>query len=94
MKTVSATCVYHGTIIYNLTVNHKGELITLIRHNESDSSATDYNSFKDMYRAILNLLRVNNFRVKYIEAFNSRWYDIQFIDALNPTLIETFSIKE
>ena len=47
-----------------------------------------------MYRAILNLLRVNNFRVKYIEAFNSRWYDIQFIDALNPTLIETFSIKE
>lgn len=94
MKTASATCVYHGTTIYNLTVNHKGELITLIRHKESDSSAPDYNSFKDMYRAILNLLRVNNFRVKYIEAFNSRWYDIQFIDELNPTLIETFSIKE
>ena len=94
MKTVSATCVYHGTTIYNLTVNYKGELITLKRNDISDSHVKTYDSFRDMYCAILTILKSNNFKVKYIQAFNSKWYDIQFIDALNPTLIETLSIKE
>ena len=94
MKTVSATCVYHGTTIYNLTVNYKGELITLKRNEISDSCVKTYDSFRDMYCAILTILKSNNFKVKYIQVFNSTWYDIQFIDALNPTLIETLSIKE
>lgn len=94
MKTVSAICVYHGTTIYNLTANHKGELIQLKRVDMSDSDAKPYNSFRDMYKAILTILNINGFKVKYITAFNANWYDIQFIDALNPTLIETFSIKE
>ena len=94
MKTVSVTCIYHGKTIYNLTVNYKGELITLKRHDISDSNVKAYESFRDMYCAILTILKSNNFKVKYIQAFNSKWYDIQFIDALNPTLIETFSIKE
>ena len=94
MKTVSVTCVYHSTTIYNLTVNYKGELITLKRHDISDSSVKVYESFRDMYCAILTIIKANNFKVKYIQAFNSKWYDIQFIDTSNPTLIETLSIKE
>nr|DAX01864.1 MAG TPA: hypothetical protein [Caudoviricetes sp.] len=94
MKTVSAICVYHGTTIYNLTASHKGELIQLKRVDMSDSDAKSYNSFRDMYKAILTILKMNGLKVKYKTEFNANWYDIQFIDALNPTLIETFSIKE
>lgn len=94
MKVVSAICVYHGTTIYNLTVNCKGDLIVLNRHDISDNNAKEYNNFKEMYKAILTILKNNCFKVKYRSAFNSNWYDIQFIDALNPTRIETFSLKK
>ena len=94
MKTVSAICVYHGTAIYNVTVNHKGDLITLKWNSMWDSSVKPYDSFNDMYKAILSILKNNGFQVKYRNAFNLNWYDIQFIDAHNPTHIQTFAIKE
>lgn len=92
MKTVSAICVYHGTTIYNLTVNYKGDITTLKRYDISDNNAKEYNSFKEMYKTILKILKTNNFKVTYTEDFMRRWYNIQFIDVLNPTRIETFSL--
>lgn len=94
MKTVSAICVYHGTTIYNLTVNYKGDITTLKRYDISDNNVVEYNNFKEMYKAILKILKAKNFKVTYTEDFMSRWYNIQFIDALNPTRIETFSFKK
>lgn len=94
MKTVSAICVYHGTTIYNLTVNYKGDITTLKRYDISDNNAKEYINFKEMYKAILEILKANNFNVTYTEDFMARWYNIQFIDALNPTRIDTFSLKK
>lgn len=45
MKTVSAICVYHGTTIYNLTANYKGELIQLKLNGLSGSPVKEYTSF-------------------------------------------------
>lgn len=94
MKTVSAICVYHGTTIYNLTVNYKGELTQLKLNGLWDSNVKEYDSFRELYKAILTVLKANGFRVRYMPAFNSNWYDIQFIDAMNPTHIETLPLKE
>lgn len=94
MKTVSAICVYHETTIYNLTANYKGELIQLKLNGLSGSPVKEYTSFRELYKAILTVLKANGFRVRYIPAFNSNWYDIQFIDAMNPTHIETLPLKE
>lgn len=94
MKTVSTICVYHGTQIYNLTVNYKGELTQLKWNGLGDSNVKEYDSFRELYKAILTALKANGFKVRYINAFNTNWYDIQFIDAMNPTHIETLSFKE
>ena len=76
MKTVSATCVYHGTTIYNLTANHKGELIQLKRVDMSDSDAKPYNSFRDMYKAILTILKMNGLKQKGKQKYETvyQWY--------------------
>lgn len=79
MRKVSAT------VIYNLTVNHKGVLIPLVAYEKR--------TFQTMYKSVLNILKNNNFYCGHYEQFGRRWYDIQFINLENPVNIEKFGME-
>lgn len=91
MKTVTATVVYSNNAICNLTVNHKGNLVTLIKLNPDESKP--FISFNGMYAFVLKMLKNNDFKCNYFEAFGARWYNIQWIDVNNPTRIENFGYR-
>lgn len=46
-----------------------------------------------MNKSILKILKNNNFYCGYYEQFGRRWYDIQFINLENPTIIEKFGAE-
>lgn len=85
MKKVNCIVVfkYNGDnyILESITVKHK--------HNNTPlffGSYRYYKRFNDMYEAVLNLLKVNNMYVHTWEEFNSKWYDIDFINIENYTV--------
>ena len=84
MKKVSATVIYRDNTIYNLTVNHKGNLTQLVTNDSANSNG----SFQDMYKRVLNTLKNNNLYCGYYDVFNRRWYDIQFINLDSPFTID------
>ena len=84
MKKVSATVIYRDNIIYNLTVNHKGNLTQLVTNDSANSNS----SFQDMYKRVLKILKNNNLYCGYYDMFNRRWYDIQFINLDRPFTID------
>ena len=84
MKKVSATVIYRDNTIYNLTVNHKGNLTQLVTNDSENSNG----SFQDMYKRVLMALKNNNLYCGCYEMFNQRWYDIQFINLDRPFTIE------
>jgi hypothetical protein len=92
-KKVTATVIYKGHRCYNLTVNHKGNLIPLIRYDMDSNLPFDYPSFQDMYAAVLNTIKFNRFTVFHHHEFNSDWYDIQFIDINNPVKINKYGFN-
>lgn len=95
MKKVSATVLYKDNIIYNMTVNHKGALIPLVRYDETNiKHPREKRTFQEMYGSVLNILKNNGFYVGYFIAFNAKFYDIQFININNPVEIETMAYKE
>ena len=63
--------------ILRITVKHKNENIPLYAANEQ------YRFFDEMYSAVLEILKANNFYVHTWEMFESTWYDIDFIDVDN-----------
>ena len=63
--------------ILNITVKHKNENIPLYAANEQ------YRFFDEMYSAVLEILKANNFYVHNWEMFESTWYDVDFIDVDN-----------
>lgn len=95
MKKVSATVIYKDNLIYNLTVNHKGNLITLVAYDETSvKHPYEKRTFKTMYKSILNILKNNNFYCGYYEEFGKWWYDIQFINLENPVEVNKFGIDK
>ena len=84
MKKVSATVIYRDNTIYNLTVNHKGNLTQLVTNDSANSNG----SFHDMYTRVLKILKNNSLYCSYYDMFNKRWYDIQFINLDRPFTIE------
>ena len=95
MIKVSVTVIYKDNWIYNLTVNHKGKLITLVAYDETDVKHPYANrTFQTMYKSVLNILKNNNFYCDYYEEFGKRWYDIQFINLENPVEINKFGIDK
>lgn len=67
--------------LYNLTVNHKGENITLLYYDMvRQEKPYKYNSFNEMYKSILIILKNNGFYTGYVEEFGRRFYNIQFIE--------------
>lgn len=93
MKTVSATCIIKENRIYNLTVNDKGRYTTLVRYDFDDKEKPYlHQNIKGTILDILSILKSNGFRVRHVDDFGARWYDIQFIDLDNPCVIHKYSI--
>ena len=89
-----ATVIYKDNTIYNLTVNHKGVLITLVAYDEINvKHPYEKRTFQTMYKSVLNILKNNNFYCDYYEQLGLRWYDIQFINLDNPVNIEKFGME-
>lgn len=94
MRKVSATVIYKDNTLYNLTVNHKGDLIPLVAYDEiSVKHPYKKRTFQTMYKSVLNILKNNNFYCAYYEQFGRRWYDIQFINLESPVNIEKFGME-
>ena len=53
-----------------------------------------YDSFNDLYNSILNTLKYNDMYYSYYDDFNSRFYDILWIDCVNPSKIETYGYRK
>lgn len=88
MRKCSATVIYKGTTLYSVYANRKGSITPLI----TDAMRL-YESFQELYEAVLLMLKANNLYCNYYIAFNSKWYDIQFIDLKSPTYIENYGLK-
>lgn len=79
MKTVNCTALYeitiHGYTLHAVATKHRTETVELISLRNAG-----FSKFDDMYNAILNTLKINNYRVHTWEQFDSIWYDIDFIE--------------
>lgn len=80
--------------IHNITVKHKNENITL--YNDTFTLhrlyKTRFNVFNDLYKNVLDILKVNGFYVHSWNIFNSKWYNIDFID-IDTLSIDRFALK-
>lgn len=88
MKKCIATVIYKDNTLKNITVNYKGNLISL------PVTDVQYPTFNTMCKAILLILKSNNYYTGYYEAFNVKFYDIQFIDLNNPVEINKYGYYE
>lgn len=63
MKKASAIVLYDAKSnqIYNLTINHNGNIIPLINYSESKVTPYKYKTFNEMYKCVLNFAKNNNF---------------------------------
>ena len=81
MKKCTCTVIYRYVEkryeILSITVKHKNENIPLYAANEQ------YRFFDEMYSAVLEILKANNFYVHTWEMFESILYDVDFIDVDN-----------
>lgn len=93
MKKVKAICIYRDNKVYNFTALYKDTEIPLIRYSLGDSPY-EYNTFDDLYKDMLSVLKSNDMYCGHIVAFERKWYNISFIDLNNPVEIERFSLKE
>lgn len=59
MRKVSATVIYKDNTLYNLTVNHKGDLIPLVAYDETSvKHPYEKRTFQTMYKSVLNMLKI------------------------------------
>lgn len=89
MRKVYATVIYKNLQIVNISVvTLKGSHIDLTCSN------SQYKTFSDLYRAVLKTLKNNGFYVSYENMFDSRCYNIGFIDYNNPSKVNYMFLKE
>lgn len=90
MRKATATVIYNRNTmqIYNITVNHKSDFITLLSYDLNvPPSPYCYNTFNALYDAVLKILKNNNFYTAVCKQFDADYYDIAFIDINNPVYI-------
>ena len=93
MKKVKAICIYKDNKVYNFTALYKDAEIPLIRYELTGVSPYEYNTFEDLYKDMLSVLKSNDMYCGYSVAFERKWYNISFIDLNNPVEIARFSLK-
>lgn len=94
MRKVKCICIYKDNKIYNLTAQLKDTNVTLLHYVLGDERIIPipHETFWDMYRSVLKVLKHNDLYCGYYEEFNKKWYDISFIDLDSPTDIRKFGI--
>lgn len=82
-------CDYETKQLYNVSVlKRTGEKVCLISYDKNDTvQPYKYSTFKQMELTIFQLLKNNNYYVGYTSEFNSKLYNIYWIDLNNPTHI-------
>lgn len=88
MRKCTATVIHKGNKLCSVYANRKGSIIPLLT-----DAMREYENFQELYRTVLLMLKANNLYCSYYDAFNAKWYDIQFIDLENPTYIENYGLK-
>ena len=103
MRKVVGTVIYKSSTnqTYNITVNYKGQSITLLQYNLTQKeNPYRYNRFNDLYKSVLTIAKNNNFYFGTLDLFGEKengrtWYNIQWIDLDNPCYINRYSyLKE
>ena len=92
MKTVTAICIYDSTkdnIIYNLSFIHNGNIIPMI-YGTNNTPRPTFHYWHDVHKNILKIAKENNMKIKYTQNFNSRLYDIKYIDVSRPGMINRY----
>lgn len=86
MKKVNCIAIYtynHGYQLNKVVAKHKTENICLYSDNWDyidKKHAYNYPTINDLYSDVLAMLKTNSFYVASWEQFNTKWYDIDFID--------------
>ena len=77
MKKASAIVLYdaQSNQIYNLTINHNGNLIPLINYSESKATPYKYKTFNEMLRVLASV-------TSNIEYFGSREFVEHFTESI------------
>lgn len=105
MKKVHAIVVYHelnddniGYIVRNLTIIDRNSNHVLLYSDEWDSMDKKHpyidNNFRALYKRILSWLKHNDYYCSYFEAFNSKFYDIIWIEDTNPSHLQRFGYNK
>lgn len=94
MKKVKAICIYKDNKVYNLTALLKDTSVPLIIYDLEDTRITPcpHDTFEDMYRDVLGVLKCNDMYCGHYTEFNRKWYDIVFINLDDPTKVNRYSI--
>lgn len=93
MQKANAIVIYDGKTnqLYNLTVNHKGNNITLVSYeNEKTVKPYKYENFQLLYKSILQIAKNNNFYFSKYNQFGAVFYDVSWIDINNPAGIKKY----
>lgn len=97
MKKASATVIYDSVnhMIYNLTINHKMNLINMIHYDlNKNPKPYKYRNFKDLYQTVLDFARNNGFYYGSYKQFGTIFYDVSWIDINNPTIINKYGFNK
>lgn len=97
MRKASAIVLYNAQTkqVYNLTIKHKGDLIPMVIDGTKDRTQPYcYESFTELYQAILNVAKHNGFYYDSYSAFGANWYDISWIDINNPVTIAKYGFRK
>ena len=90
MKKATLVVTYHGTRLYTVTAMPRGGLVDLLLNCVN---SYDYESFRDMYKAVLSISRHSGYIVGGTVIGNRTYHDIVWIDTHNPTRHEQYSIS-
>lgn len=94
MKKVKAICIYKDNQVYNLTALFEDTTVTLLQYDLEDSRLTPphHDTFEELVKDMLGVLKANNMRCGHYKEFNRVWYDIAFIDLNDPTVVSKHSV--
>lgn len=96
MKKASAQVIFNSKTmqIINFTIKHGHALTPLIDYSNNINMPYKYANFQEMYSAILNLAKSNNFYFSKYEAFGVIWYDVSFLDIVkHPYKFEKYGFR-
>jgi hypothetical protein len=88
MKKCVATAIYRGNTLYNVAVNTGNDTINF----SFPYFPKVYRNFREIYAAVLQILANNGFSVAYYDDFNSRWYNIQWVELDNPGSVKRYGV--